>query len=181
MEADANIRQTPSALAAEAKAEANAEAGLSWSSWFRCESSFSLFLVPHHPGVFALAEEIAAPAEAAAARRMLALFHVAEADDLARALSRLFTVDSPLRRQLQEGRCYGRYAAVPEPARRTAVAAALERWLAAASDSASALAEGMFAAHVAWPPSAAASDELAVPDPRTPAKDLRPSPLPAGF
>ena len=30
-----------------------------WSSWSRCESSFSMLLVPHRPGIFALAEEVA--------------------------------------------------------------------------------------------------------------------------
>ena len=33
---------------------------LEWSKWFRCESSFSVLLVPAKAGIFALAEEIAA-------------------------------------------------------------------------------------------------------------------------
>ncbi len=165
MEADA-IRQTLSAL----PIDANPEAGLSWSSWSRCESSFSLLLVPHLPGVFALAEEVAAPA---GSRRMLALFQVAEAEDLARALSRLFVAESPVRRHLQEGRCYMRYAEIPDAGRRRAVAAALEQWLSAASDSA--LSSAGASPAVARPPSAAASDV------NRQSRDLRPSPLPAGF
>lgn len=178
MEADA-LRYTPSL-----PADPSADPGLNWSSWSRCESSFSLLLVPQHPGVFALAEEIAAPA-GAPARRMLALFHVSEADNLARALSRLFAAESPLRSKLEEGRCYMRYAVIPEDGRRRAVAAALTQWLAAASDSAAALSS-------AASPSDAAGDPFgrsALPPPpavnpkigNRQSKDMRPSPLPAGF
>jgi hypothetical protein len=35
---------------------------LEWSRWFRCESSFSVLLAPSKPGIFALGEEIIAPA-----------------------------------------------------------------------------------------------------------------------
>ena len=61
---------------------------LQWSKWFRCESSFSLLLVPGQPGIFALGEEVVAPGElpSAGGKRMLALFQIAEADDLAVAL-----------------------------------------------------------------------------------------------
>ena len=34
---------------------------MSWSRWFRCESSFELLLVPKQPGVFAIAEEVVEP------------------------------------------------------------------------------------------------------------------------
>src|SRR5437588_10741851 len=64
-----------------ARAAEAAGASAQWSNWSRCESSFSLLLVPHRAGVFVLAEEIA-PVGADA--RMLAVFHVGEADDLAR-------------------------------------------------------------------------------------------------
>lgn len=36
---------------------------LQWTSWFRCESSFSVLLAPAKPGIFALGEEIIPPAE----------------------------------------------------------------------------------------------------------------------
>ncbi|HSA93383.1 MAG TPA: hypothetical protein VLE48_10260 [Terriglobales bacterium] len=171
MEADA-LRYTPSTL----PADPSADPGLNWSSWSRCESSFSLLLVPQHPGVFALAEEIAAPA-GAAARRMLALFHVSEADNLSRALSRLFAAESPLRSKLEEGRCYMRYAVIPEDARRRAVAAALTQWLAAASDSAAALSTSAGSPGAAPPTDPAANPKIGNRQP----KDMRPSPLPAGF
>ena len=35
---------------------------LQWSRWFRCESSFGLWLIPNQPGLFALGEEVFAPA-----------------------------------------------------------------------------------------------------------------------
>jgi len=100
---------------------------MNWSRWFRCESSFSLLLVPNQPGIFALAEEIIQPA--GNSRRMLAVFEVQEADDLARAMSRLFAVGSPWREKLGEARCYLRYAVAPSIADRRAAANALKTWL----------------------------------------------------
>jgi hypothetical protein len=127
---------------------------------------------------------------------MLALFHVAEAENLARALSRLFAAESPLRSKLEEGRCYVRYAAISDAGRRRAVAAALAQWLAAASDSAAALSSAGDPPAVARASSPADSDFAGDPfgaGPTQPpsivnskivnrqSKDLRPSPLPAGF
>ena len=100
---------------------------MTWSRWFRCESSFSLLLVPNQPGIFALAEEVMQPAENS--RRMLAVFEVQEADDLARATSRLFAAGSPWRDKLGEARCYVRYAIAPSIADRRAAATALKTWL----------------------------------------------------
>jgi len=100
---------------------------MNWSRWFRCESSFSLLLVPNQPGIFALAEEVMQPAENS--RRMLAVFEVQEADDLARATSRLFAAGSPWRDKLGEARCYVRYAIAPSIADRRAAANALKTWL----------------------------------------------------
>src|SRR5947209_1638328 len=101
---------------------------MNWSRWFRCESSFGLLLVPNQPGIFALAEEVVQPAEPNS-RRMLAVFEVQEADDLARAMSRLFALGSPLRAKLTESRCYVRYAIAPGIADRRAAASALKTWL----------------------------------------------------
>ena len=67
---------------------------LNWSRWFRCESSFGLLLVLDQPGIFALAEELVEPA-GTQVRRMLAVFEIDEAEDIARALSRLFLPSSP--------------------------------------------------------------------------------------
>ncbi len=101
---------------------------MNWSRWFRCESSFSLLLVPNQPGIFALAEEIIQPADGQS-RRMLAVFEVQEAEDLARSMSRLFAMGSPWREKLGEARCYLRYAVAPGIADRRAAASALKTWL----------------------------------------------------
>ena len=101
---------------------------MNWSRWFRCESSFSLLLVPNQPGIFALAEEIMEPADGQS-RRMLAVFEVQEAEDLARSMSRLFAVGSPWREKLSDARCFVRYAVAPSIADRRAAANALKTWL----------------------------------------------------
>src|SRR6478752_10435991 len=108
---------------------------MNWSRWFHCESSFGLLLVPSQPGVFALAEEIvqAGPEP----RRMLAVFEVAEAEDLSRAMSRLFAAGSPWREKLAQARCYVRYAIAPSIADRRAAATALKNWLSAQREVAS--------------------------------------------
>src|SRR5215471_17512605 len=85
---------------------------MNWSRWFRCESSFELLLVPSQPGVFALAEEVA-QAAGPQSRRMLAVFEVQEADDLSRAMSRLFAAGSPWREKLAQTHCFVRYAVAP--------------------------------------------------------------------
>jgi hypothetical protein len=101
---------------------------LSWSRWFRCESSFGLLLVPDLPGIFALAEEIAQPS-GPDSRRMLAVFEVNEADRLVQALSRLFTMSSPWYERLNGSSCYLRYAVVADPENRRTAAEALRNWL----------------------------------------------------
>ena len=109
---------------------------MNWSRWFHCKSSFELLLVPSQPGVFALAEEVA-QAAGPDARRMLAVFEVAEAEDLSRAMSRLFAAGSPWREKLAEVRCYVRYAVAPGIADRRAAATALKNWLSAQREVAS--------------------------------------------
>jgi hypothetical protein len=109
---------------------------MNWSRWFRCESSFGLLLVPNQPGIYALAEEIAQPA-GTYSRRMLAVFEVEEAEDLSRALSRLFAAGSRWRQKLTQGRCYIRYAVAPEAEVRQGAATALKTWLAAQRGTAS--------------------------------------------
>jgi hypothetical protein len=107
-----------------------------WSRWFHCESSFELLLVPDKPGIFALAEEIVQPV-GPGLRRMLAVFEVEEADDLARSLSRLFATGSPWQEKLTQARCYVRYAMAPSSADRKSAAAALKNWLHSQRDAAS--------------------------------------------
>ena len=136
-----------------------------WSKWSACESSFSLLLVPQQPGVFALAEEIVPAGEGVAqSKRMLAVLEVGAADDLARSLSRLFAADSVYHQRLSAARCYVRYAVIAEPGERLAVAAAMQQWLAMQSEA--------LEAPVA--PAAPSNQDLAP-------RDLRPTPLPAGF
>jgi hypothetical protein len=111
---------------------------LQWTSWFRCESSFSVLLAPAKPGLFALGEEIVPPSEsvgtrasspAHASKRMLALFEVSEADDLGMALGRLFLPGTPLRDRLTSGKCFVRYAVVEDPAQRRIATEVLQRWM----------------------------------------------------
>jgi hypothetical protein len=109
---------------------------MNWSRWSRCESSFELLLVPSQPGVFALAEEVVQGA-GPESRRMLAVFEVAEAEDLSRAMSRLFAAGSPWREKLAQTRCYVRYAIAPSIADRRAAATALKNWLSAQREVAS--------------------------------------------
>jgi len=101
---------------------------MTWSRWFHCESSFGLLLVPSQPGVFALAEEVV-QASGPQSRRMLAVFEVAEAEDLSRAMSRLFAAGSPWREKMAQVRVYVRYAIAPSIADRRTAAAALKNWL----------------------------------------------------
>jgi hypothetical protein len=95
-----------------------------------------LLLVPSQPGVFALAEEVV-QSVGAQSRRMLAVFEVAEADDLSRALSRLFAAGSPWREKMAEAKVYVRYAIAPSIADRRTAAAALKNWLSAQREVAS--------------------------------------------
>ena len=113
---------------------------LAWSPWSRLQSSFSLALTPREPGVFALAEQVIADGGSAPLgnRRMLALFQVGAADDVAHVLGRLFASD--LRDRLESGDCFVRYALIPDRTRRDAVATALHNWLAASAEAASGIA-----------------------------------------
>jgi len=70
-------------------------------------------------------------------RRMLAVFEVAEADDLSRAMSRLFAAGSPWREKMAEAKVYVRYAIAPSIADRRAAAMALKNWLSAQREVAS--------------------------------------------
>jgi hypothetical protein len=108
---------------------------LNWARWFHCESSFGLLLVPSQPGIFALAEEVMQPV-GENSRRMLAVFEVDEADDLSRAMSRLFATGSQWREKLSQARCYVRYAIAPGIADRGAAATALKNWLSSQREAA---------------------------------------------
>jgi hypothetical protein len=115
-------------------------ARIQWSHWSNCESSFNLVLVPHHPGVYALAEEVAEPesladeiatsAEGTIKRRKLAIFSINETSNLAYAVSSLFAVGNPVGEHMAHSRCYVRYAVIEDAAQRHEVYNALETWLA---------------------------------------------------
>jgi hypothetical protein len=131
-------------LVSESLARHGVETGLdhqrlSWSKWFRCESSFSVLLVPSQPGLFALGEELVAPGENAASggKRMLALFQVSETGDLGMAMGRFFLPGTPERERLLHGRCFARYAVIEDAAQRQAAYAALQKWMATSAGTAS--------------------------------------------
>jgi hypothetical protein len=155
-----------------------------WSRWFRCESSFSLLLVPSAPGIYALGEEVFGPGEIPGARRMLAVFEVAETEDLCVAVSRQFAPRNPLSARLSSGRCFVRFAQIADPRQRHATSAALTRWLAASSEAATGV-----VANSVTKDFGIARAVTAAPDP-SPIKDKKqtegtlqnePPPLPAGF
>lgn len=108
---------------------------LSWSRWFHCESSFGLLLVPDQPGIFALAEEVMQSA-GPGSRRMLAVFEISEAENVSRALSRMFVPGSPWHERLTGTRCYLRYTIIPDAEKRQAAAGALKNWLSSQMDNA---------------------------------------------
>ena len=153
---------------------------LQWSKWFRCDSSFSLLLVPPQPGLFALGEELIAPGEipATGGKRMLGVFRIAEAADLGMALGRLFLPGHPDRERVSNGRCFARYAVIEDPVQRRAASTALEHWLASAAEIA-----GGTAAE--FPPQAeasiAASTQAAGSEENSSEERHSPLPLPAGF
>jgi hypothetical protein len=111
---------------------------LQWSSWFRCQDSFTLVLAPCKPGLFALGEEIIAPGEMGVGegKRMLALFQISEADDLGMALGRLFLSRNPERERLTNGRCFARYVVIEDASQRRAAYAALQRWMTSTAEAA---------------------------------------------
>jgi hypothetical protein len=124
---------------------------LRWSRWFRCESHHSLLQVPSKPGVFALAEEIAGVgveergfsaassaqtetvALTAGPRRMLAVTHFFEDDDMAFVLDRMLTKENPLRAPLNSGRYFIRFVIIEDRYQRRQIHSSLTQWL---SDSA---------------------------------------------
>ena len=146
-------------------------ASLNWSRWFRCESSFSLLLVPHKPGIFAVGEEVIAPGESASTggKRLLAVLQFGECEELAPALNRLFTPASPLYEKISNGECLLRYAVVEDPAQRHAACAALQDWLAVSAET------------VAPHDSPTLQTNASGPNSERKAAVQSPAPLPAGF
>lgn len=108
---------------------------LNWSRWSRCESSFSLLLVPGQPGIFALAEEIV-DSYGPDSRRLLAVFEIDEAENLGQVLGRMFAPGSAWQERLSQARCYMRYVVMTDPRKRREAADALKKWLNSQLDNA---------------------------------------------
>ena len=112
---------------------------LVWSKWFRFDSSDSSLLVPAKPGVFALGEEVIPPNDnATEGKRMLALFHIAQADDLGMSLGRIFLPGNMLRQRLENGNCFARYTVIEDASQRQSALAALQAWMESSAAVASA-------------------------------------------
>lgn len=157
---------------------------LEWSRWFRCESSFGLWLVPNQPGLFALGEEVLAPGENAATggKRMLAIFHIAETRDLGIALGRMFASTHPLYDRVSRGRCFARCAVVTDAAERATCLAAFQRWLNSSAETASGFSADPESPSLASAPSGWTSASSERSTRRTHESSVSPpSPLPSGF
>jgi hypothetical protein len=121
---------------------------LQWSPWLRCESSFSLSLVPSKPGLFMLAEEpgadqglisghrfsdaltITPVARLAAEGTPLTPFQISQVEDLSTSMARLLlpTVPVPKAR-------YVRYAVLEDEDQRRSSHRALLEWMASCPES----------------------------------------------
>lgn len=110
---------------------------LQWSKWCRCESSFSVLLVPSKPGLFALAEETTLRGNSVPEKRTLTLFRIAEAKDLGMALGRLFLPNTPERELLLRKPCFFRYAVIEDADQRLASYHSLQEWMVSASSASS--------------------------------------------
>ena len=103
---------------------------LVWSKWFRFDSSDTALLVPAKPGVFALGEEVIPPADnATEGKRMLALFHIAQSDDLGMALGKVFLPSNMLSQRLENGSCFARYTVIEDADQRQSALEALQQWM----------------------------------------------------
>ena len=109
---------------------------LAWSKWFRCDTGLSVILVPSQTWIFVLGEEVSAPKYGG--KRTLALFGVTAVDDLGMAMGMMFLPGSPLRERLGIGRCFARYVAIEDAAQRQSALAALQQWMNAEAQAASA-------------------------------------------
>ena len=109
---------------------------LQWSKWFRCESSFSVLLVPSKPGLFAFAEEVTVVGTSSLdEKRTLTLFRISETEDLGMTLGRLFLPNAPERDLLSTKACYVRYAVIEDEDQRRVSHRSLQEWMASASES----------------------------------------------
>jgi hypothetical protein len=152
---------------------------LEWSKWFRCESSFSVLLAPCKPGIFALGEEMVPSAEGS--KRMLALFQVAETDDVGMALGRLFLPGNPLRERLASGRCFARYTVIEDASQRTTACGIFQRWLQQSAEVATGIETSGADAVRETASSVSSALGMEMQNREKLERVSRPAPLPAGF
>ena len=141
---------------------------LQWSRWFRLESSLDLVLVPSKPGLFAIGEEMIPVGSLPGSKRMLAIFHVADSNDLPISMCRLFASGSPLKDRIAEGHIFARYTVIEDDAQRRSACQAFERWLVSSGEAATGIMTDAGAI--------ANSQSQATPEAIEP-----PGPLPSGF
>jgi hypothetical protein len=101
---------------------------LQWSPWLRCESSFSVLLVPSKPGLLVLAEE--SEGSFGAETTPLTLRQISQVEDLSTELARLFLPTAPAPKP-----CYVRYAVLEDEDQRRSSHRALQEWMASSSES----------------------------------------------
>lgn len=133
---------------------------LQWSSWLRCDSPRSLLFVPSKPGIFAIAEAVAAFCGVSETRsrdpersegplnfdmappdskRLLAVLQFSEDDDMAYVLDRMFTYVNPMRSRLHSGNCFVRFVVVEDQHQRRSICAALNQWMRNSAEKATGL------------------------------------------
>jgi hypothetical protein len=116
---------------------------LRWSLWFRCDSHHSLLQVPSKPGVFAVAEEIMDLDRPSSGRpephprRMLAVTHFFEGEDMAFVLDGMLSQQNPLRSSLLSGRYFVRFVVIEDRVQRGSIASALNQWMISSAEKAS--------------------------------------------
>jgi len=74
-----------------------------------------------------------------ATRRMLAVLHFSEDDDMAFTLDRMFTCVNPMRSRLSSGRCFLRFVVIEDGNQRQSICNALNQWLINSVEKASSL------------------------------------------
>jgi hypothetical protein len=77
--------------------------------------------------------------DAAVSKRMLAVLHFTEDDDMAFTLDRMFTCVNPMRTRLSSGRCFLRFVVIDDGNQRRSICNALNQWLINSAEKASGL------------------------------------------
>jgi hypothetical protein len=83
--------------------------------------------------------DLAGSTTAPATRRLLAVLHFTEDDDMAFTLDRMFTCVNPMRSRLSSGRCFFRFVVIEDGNQRRSICNALNQWLINSAEKASGL------------------------------------------